>query len=57
MYYRTVRVDKDEKALDLESSRSLMTSARASEGMNREEVQAANSLFWGEVYLRRKGEN
>lgn len=45
------------KALDLESSGSLMITAKEIEGMRREEFQAANSLFCGEVYQRRKGEN
>lgn len=53
IYYRTVRVDKDEKILDLESSGSLMLSARETEGTDRES-EASNSLFFQEHYLRRK---
>lgn len=51
IYYRTVRVDKDEKILDLESSGSLMLSARAIEGTDRG-AEASNSSFFQRHYLR-----
>lgn len=40
--YRTIRVDKDEKVLNLESSGSLIMPAGEMEGMGREEAEAAN---------------
>lgn len=56
IYYRTVRVDKDEKTLDLESSESLIL---YQQGKWKEQIEKLKhqinyffkSIIWGENYL------